>query len=129
MRVSVLGAVERRRRWSREDKVRLVAETFAEGITVKEVGERHGVATSLLFQWRRQARLGLFGYGGSEGFAPVAMIEAAEPIVSQAEPRLQVGPCSRIEIMLGPDVRVLVGPDIERSALETVLGALRAVGR
>ena len=129
MRVSVLGAVERRRRWSREDKVRLVAETFAEGLTVKEVGERHGVATSLLFQWRRQARLGLFGYGGSEGFAPVAMIAAPEPVASPAEPGSHAGPCSRIEIVLGPDVRVLVGPDIDRSALETVLGALRAVGR
>jgi transposase len=129
MRVSVLGAVERRRRWSREDKVRLVAETFAEGITVKEVGERHGVATSLLFQWRRQARLGLFGYGGSEGFAPVAMIEAGEPVASQAESVSNVGSCSRIEIVLGPDVRVLVGLETDRSALETVLGALRAVGR
>jgi transposase len=129
MRVSVLGAVERRRRWSREDKVRLVAETFAEGITVKEVGERHGVATSLLFQWRRQARLGLFGYGGSEGFAPVAMIEAAEPVASQVEPGPRAGSCSRIEIVLGPDVRVLVWPDIDRSALETVLGALRAAAR
>ena len=129
MRVSELGAVERRRRWSREDKVRLVAETFAEGITVKEVGERHGVATSLLFQWRRQARLGLFGYGGSEGFAPVAMIEAAEPVASPAEPEPHARSCPRIEIVLGPDVRVLVGPEIDRSALETVLGALRAVCR
>lgn len=31
--------------------------------------------------------------------------------------------------MLRVDVRFLVGPDIERSALETVPGALRAVGR
>lgn len=31
--------------------------------------------------------------------------------------------------MLGSDVRVLVGPDIERAALAIVLFALRAVGR
>jgi transposase len=49
MRVSVFCAVQRRRRWSREDKVCLVAETSAEGIAVKKVGERHGVATRLLF--------------------------------------------------------------------------------
>ncbi|PWE34086.1 hypothetical protein DDZ14_02700 [Maritimibacter sp. 55A14] len=32
-----------RRRWPEEIKARIVAETFAEGVTVREVATRHGI--------------------------------------------------------------------------------------
>ena len=51
----VLG-VERRRRWNRDEKARIVEETLMPGAVVCEVARRHGVAQSLLFTWRRQAR-------------------------------------------------------------------------
>ena len=51
----VLG-IERRRRWSRDEKARMVEETLAPGAVVSEVARRHGVAQSLLFTWRRLAR-------------------------------------------------------------------------
>ena len=51
----VLG-VERRRRWSKDEKARIVEETLAPGAVVSEVARRHGVAQSLLFTWRRLAR-------------------------------------------------------------------------
>jgi len=44
----VLG-VERRRRWSKDEKARIVEETLAPGAMVCEVARRHGVAQSLLF--------------------------------------------------------------------------------
>jgi len=50
----VLG-VERRRRWSRDEKARIVEETLAPGAVVSEIARRHGVAQSLLFTWRRLA--------------------------------------------------------------------------
>ena len=56
MRVEVLGGVERRRRWSSDEKVRLVEETLAPGAKVAEVARRNGISASLLFTWRRQAR-------------------------------------------------------------------------
>ena len=46
-----------RRRWSDEDKRRLVAETLAPGATVHGVARRHGVNTSQLFTWRKQFRV------------------------------------------------------------------------
>jgi transposase len=49
MRVEVLGAHERRRRWRYEDKVRIVEETLEPGISVCAVARRHGIAHSLLF--------------------------------------------------------------------------------
>ncbi len=42
-----------RRRWSEEDKRRLVAETFGPGATVHGVARRHGVSPSQLFAWRK----------------------------------------------------------------------------
>jgi transposase len=56
MRVEVLGAVERRRRWSHDDKMRIVEETLAPGARVTEAARRNGVAVSVVFTWRRQAR-------------------------------------------------------------------------
>jgi transposase len=56
MRVEVLDGVERRRRWSREDKARIIEETLAPGAKVTEVARRHGISASLVFTWRRQSR-------------------------------------------------------------------------
>jgi transposase len=56
MRVEVLGGLERRRRWSQDDKARIIEETLAPGAKVTEVARRNGVAASLVFTWRRQAR-------------------------------------------------------------------------
>ena len=56
MRVEVLDGVERRRRWSREDKARIIEETLAPGARVSEIARRHGISPSLVFTWRRQSR-------------------------------------------------------------------------
>ena len=47
MRVEVLGGVERRRRWSQDDKVRIVEETPVPGAKVSEVARRNGIAASV----------------------------------------------------------------------------------
>src|SRR5450631_372557 len=72
MQVKVLGA-ERRRRWNYDDKVRLVEETLQAGETVSGVAHRHGVAASLLFTWRRQARNGRLGGETVAALVPVAI--------------------------------------------------------
>jgi transposase len=56
MRVEILGGLERRRRWSQDDKARIVEETLAPGAKVTEVARRNGVAAGVVFTWRRQAR-------------------------------------------------------------------------
>src|ERR1700730_14378832 len=56
MRVEVLGGIERRRRWSQDDKMRIVEETLVPGAKVTEVARRNGIAASVVFTWRRQAR-------------------------------------------------------------------------
>ena len=54
--VEIVTRPEARRVYTAEEKVRLVAETFTPGETVKGVSRRHGICASLLHRWRRAAR-------------------------------------------------------------------------
>jgi transposase len=56
MRQDILTGVERRRRWSREDKLRILSEVGVEGASVSEVARRHDVTRQHLYQWRREVR-------------------------------------------------------------------------
>src|SRR5262249_45771660 len=51
-RIEVVTSVQRRRRWTASEKVRMVEETFAPGMTVGLVAGQHGVAPNQLFTWR-----------------------------------------------------------------------------
>ena len=51
--VEIITSVQRRRRWTASEKVRMVEETFEPGMTVSLVARRHGVAPNQLFTWRR----------------------------------------------------------------------------
>jgi transposase-like protein len=50
MRVGVLGGLERRQRWSQDDKARIV-ETLIPGAKVTDVARRNGVLANLLHCW------------------------------------------------------------------------------
>lgn len=52
-RVEVITSVQRRRRWSAEEKARIVQETYAPGMSVSLVARQHGIAPNQLFSWRR----------------------------------------------------------------------------
>jgi transposase len=57
-KIEVITSVQRRRRWSGAEKVRMVGETYEPGATVSLVARRHGVAPNQLFTWRRLASEG-----------------------------------------------------------------------
>jgi transposase len=57
-RGEVISVVQRRRRWTTEQKLALVEEAMRPGSSVAGVADRHGMSRSLLFEWRRQAREG-----------------------------------------------------------------------
>jgi len=129
MRVEVLGGLERRRRWSQDDKARIVEETLVPGAKVTDVARRNGVAASVVFTWRRQART-VEKVGPC--FAPV-QIALAEPDAEEAKPlskddrRLQPVPAARnglIEIDLGNRRRIRVDAQVDPEALARVLDVL-----
>src|SRR5262245_39574473 len=64
-RVEIITSVQRRRRWTAPEKVRMVEETFEPGMTVSLVARRHGVAPNQLFTWRRLVAQGSLTAAGS----------------------------------------------------------------
>jgi len=128
MRVEVLGGLERRRRWSQDDKVRIVEETLAPRAKVTEVARRNSVAASVVFTWRRQART-VERVGPC--FAPV-QIAAAVTGEDNAKPQsddrrmrsLSTARNGLIEIDLGNRRRIRVDAQVDPEALARVLDVL-----
>ncbi len=52
--MTVFGGPERRRRWSDEERMRILAEAFAPGAFVAQVARRHDISTGLIYTWRRK---------------------------------------------------------------------------
>jgi transposase len=76
-RVEVLSGMPRRRRWSAEEKARIVAESSAPGAVARTVALRHGVHPNQLYGWRREFRLigGTTEPGLACGFVSVRIAE------------------------------------------------------
>jgi transposase len=71
-RLEVFTGVGRRRRWTTEQKARIVAESYESGETVCAVARRHGLTPQRLFGWRRGTWLAEDGDGkGGIAFAPL----------------------------------------------------------
>jgi transposase len=132
MRVEVLGGVERRRRWSSDEKMRLVEETLVPGAKVSAVARRNGVSASLLFTWRRQARTGESPPSIAPRFTAVQIVGPG-PVAAIAKSPSDEPPQSRpaasgrsglIEISLGGGKRVRVDANVDAAALARVLDVL-----
>ena len=127
MRVEVLDGVERRRRWSREDKARIIEETLAPGAKVSEVARRHGISASLVFTWRRQSRASHVPAAVVPRFAAVRIAEPsteAATSTTSGQPRATGGRSGVIEISLGGGRRVRVDASVDAAALARVLDVL-----
>jgi transposase len=122
MKIEVLGT-ERRRRWSLQDKLRIVEETLQPGVTVSEVARRHGLAPSVVFTWRRLAREGRLGDAGPT-FVPVEITPVPAQVPSAASPPRRIG---LIEIVLGRGRRIRVDREVDAEALRRVLQVVESL--
>ena len=52
--VTVFSGPERRRRWSEEERLRILSEAFAPGACVADVCRRHDISSALIYTWRRK---------------------------------------------------------------------------
>jgi transposase len=107
-RVEIITGRERRRRYTAEQKLRLVEETMAAGMTVSAVARLHGISPSLLFQWRRRM---------SEGGR--AAIQADDEVVAAGRLRELEGRIRDLERLLG---RKTMEVEILREALSAARG-------
>ena len=56
MRYEVMTGVERRRRWSEQEKLSILGEVGVDGETVASVARRHDVSRQQIYQWRTEMR-------------------------------------------------------------------------
>ena len=123
-----------RRRWTPEEKQRIVAESFGAPRIVSATARRHGLSNSQLFTWRRLAREGkLIADADAAAFVPAVVA----PELRIPDARSEPGPESllpqtdrkaraagRMEIVLSGARRVIVGSDVDAAALMRVIDAL-----
>lgn len=119
----VMPGVERRRRWSTAEKLRILAQSIAPGSSPTLTCKMHGISSGQLYTWRKQ-----FRSGELTGFVPVSM--APEPAALQA-PELSVAPptaesaaTSFIEVELPTGVKLRVPGDVGEAALRRIFAAL-----
>ena len=113
----VLGGVQRRRRWTPEEKLRMVEETFLPGNNVSRVARMHGVAPNQLFGWRRQAASGALTATRAGGeVVPASEYRALENQVRELQ-RMLGKKTMENEILRGAISRV-AGP--QKTALRTL---------
>ncbi len=55
-RFEVINGSQGRRRWSTDDRARILEETLVPGAVVSAVARRHGLTPQQVFTWRREAR-------------------------------------------------------------------------
>ena len=127
-RMEVITSVERRRRWSREEKERLVAASFEPGVTASEVARAAGIHVSQLFRWRKQLCDRVERPQAPQLLpveivpqAPTTAIATEEPTAAPARRRRKSG---IIEIELGGGRRVRVDRDVDTEVLRRVLDLL-----
>jgi transposase-like protein len=120
--VEVITSVERRRRWRRDEKLRIVAESAQPGRTSSQVARDHDIAPGQLFTWRRQLLAEAIANGvGTEGFVPV---EIANERVAGALPGSARAGERAIEIRLPNGIVIGVSEAVEVEPLRRVLTAL-----
>ena len=103
-RIEVITGTARRRRWTTEQKIRIIEESFDTGASVSEVARRNGVAANLLVRWRR-----LMSEGG------VAAVGSDEEVVGASEVRRLEERVRELERLLG---KKMMEVEILRDALD-----------
>jgi len=117
--VSRLEVVDtgRRRRWTPEEKIRIVEESLSGHRQASRTARRYGIPNSLMFKWRKAFREGrLEGAPADDGFVRAL-------IVADDGARAQAGG-GGMEIVAHGGRRVIVGADVDAAALARVLGVL-----
>ena len=109
---------ETRRKWTAAERKQIVCET--EASSVSSVARKHGVATSLVFRWRREA-----GVAGKRNVrkAASAFVPVALPALTHAAP-VAGADHGLIEIELAGDRRLRVSGPVESEALRRVIAVL-----
>jgi len=111
--ITVFSGPERRRRWSEEERLHILAEAFSPGVCVAEVARRHDVSTALVYTWRRKL------------CQPVAEPNFAEAVVADGDGAAAPIAPAAIIVELGRGSRVSIFASAPPALAAAALKALR----
>jgi transposase len=114
-------SVVRRRRWSDEEKGRIVAEAIVPGAVIADVARRHDLAPQHLSNWIRAAKDGCFALPADAMPTFVAVVPMESARANKAAPERR---SALIEIMIGA-IKVRVPGGANARDVEAVLRAVR----
>jgi len=114
-------SVVRRRRWSDEEKGRIVAEAIVPGAVIADVARRHDLAPQHLSNWIRAAKDGCFALPADAMPTFVAVVPMESARANKAAPERR---SALIEIMIGA-INVRVPGGANARDVEAVLRAVR----
>ena len=129
--MEIITGVERRRRWSLEEKLRIVAETEQPGLGIAEIARRYEISRGLLWNWRSQARRGVLKPESPPVFLPVRTLrdpttgDDARHVTLPAPAGAEQSSGGKIEITLPDGTSVKVGHDVGMTTLRRVMTVLR----
>ena len=132
-----LIATGSRRRWTLDEKRRIVAESYGAPRIVSATARRHGLTPSQLFTWRRLASEGRLAADADEpSYVPAVVVSGPPtsllipgPVCRPAAPEAAAassgaGVRGVMEIVLVGGGRVLVDKDVNGAALARVIAVL-----
>ena len=129
--MEIITGIERRRRWSVEEKLRVVAETEEPGSGIAEIARRYEISRGLLWNWRSQVRRGVLRRDAPPVFLPVQPIrepahgDGAGHIEPSSARGTEQAPDGKIEITLPDGTSIKVGHDVGLVTLRRVMTVLR----
>lgn len=120
-RIQVLSVSDtgRRRRWTDDEKVRIVEESHGDGVTLAEVARRHDISRSQLYDWRYRHKNGLLGAGSR--FLRVLQVKDGSGPDDVPAPRAPA-----LTIDLGPRCRLTIPSGFDMEAAARLLNGLMA---
>jgi transposase len=124
-RVEIITGRERRRRWSAEEKARLVAEAFAPGAILSHVARSHEVAESCLYAWRKQLSGRRIGDGQEVPGTPL-LIPVSLACSGPAEVGAGRATADWAVVTLPDGTRLEVGAGYPAHTLRALVAALRS---
>lgn len=125
-RLEVITGVVVRRRWSADDRARILGETLAPGAVVSEVARRHGLTPQQLFTWRREARKAAERL---PVFVPAVVDPEPRAEPSAEPPRRRRGRPKKARTAIEVEafgVTVRIGEGVAPAMIAAVIGALKA---
>jgi len=125
-RMEIIWGGDRRRRWTDEEKLRVLEEADRPGVRLSHVARSYDALPQQIRRWRRQ----LFGDVAVEPevptFVPVTVTDVALPVPSHCATRSAKPKPVMIEISLRNGRMLKVAADLDRHVLASLIACVEA---